>query len=117
AADRGGAAGNSRRAGLMFGLLDYLKIGVGAAMGALVVAGPLYLYGNHQGRQQAAVAALEASIKAYKDRSHENETVEALDPISLCIELGGLRADCEAELRRLGEDQPQAAHGNLPVGK
>jgi hypothetical protein len=98
----------------MFGLLDYLKIGVGAALGALVVAGPLYIYGKHQGRQQAAVAALEASIKAYKDRAHENEIVEALDPVGLCVELGGLRADCEAELRRLGEDRHQTDNGGLP---
>lgn len=98
----------------MFGLLDYLKIGVGAALGALVAAGPLYIYGKHQGRQQAAVAALEASIKAYKDRAHENEIVEALDPVGLCVELGGLRADCEAELRRLGEDRHQTDNGGLP---
>lgn len=97
----------------MFGLLDYLKIGIGAALGALVAAGPIYLYGTYQGRQQAAVAALEASIKAYKDRAHENEIVEALDPVGLCVELGGLRADCEAELRRLGEDRHQADNGGL----
>lgn len=98
----------------MFGLLDYLKIGSGALLGALIASGPLYLYGKHQGRQQAAVAALEASIKAYKDRAHENEIVEALDPVGLCVELGGLRADCEAELRRLGEDRHQTDNGGLP---
>lgn len=98
----------------MLGFFDWLKIGSGAALGALLAAGPVYLYGKHEGRQQAAVAALEASVKAYKDRNHENAAVEALDPLALCVELGGLPDDCRAELRRLGEDQPSPDNGRLP---
>jgi hypothetical protein len=102
---------------MMFGLFDYLKLAAGAALGALIASGPAYLYGRHEGRQQAAVAALEASVKAQKDRSHENATVEALDPLGLCIELGGMRDDCTAELRRLAEDRGQAGNGHLPGGE
>lgn len=49
--------------------------------------------------------ALEKQVQAYKDRSDENAAVEALDPVALCIDLGGMLDDCRAELRRLGEDQ------------
>lgn len=97
----------------MFGLFDWLKIGAGAALGAAVAAGPLYLYGKAEGRQQAAVDALEASVKAYKERNDENAAVEALDPFGLCVELGGLPDDCRAELRRLGEDQLAPVDGRL----
>jgi hypothetical protein len=100
----------------MFGLLDWLKIGAGAALGALVASGPLYLYGVHHGRQQAAVEAVAAANQAYKDRNDENADVEALDPVALCVELGGLRGVCAAELRRLGEDTGQAGDGRLSGG-
>jgi hypothetical protein len=97
----------------MLGLLDWLKIGTGAALGALVVSGPAYFYGAHNGRQQAAVAALEAVSQAYKDRTDENEAVEALNPGALCVELGGMPDDCAAELRRLAEDHGEAGDGDL----
>ncbi|MGB3899415.1 MAG: hypothetical protein WA973_12750 [Mesorhizobium sp.] len=101
----------------MFGLLDWLKLGAGAALGAIIASGPAYLYGAHAGRQQAAVAALESVSKAYKDRTDENEAVEALNPGALCVELGGMPDDCAAELRRLAEDHSQADDGGLSGGQ
>lgn len=101
----------------MFGLLDWIKIGAGAALGVLVASGPAYLYGAHNGRQQAAVAALEAVSQAYKDRTDENEAVEALNPGALCVELGGMPDDCAAELRRLAEDHSPTGNGGLPGGQ
>ena len=53
----------------MFGLLDYLKMGAGAVVGAVLVVVPAYTYGKHEGRQQAAVAALTASVKAVNSRN------------------------------------------------
>lgn len=97
----------------MFGLLDCIKIGTGAALGALVVFSPAYFYGKHEGRQ-AAVEAVTAAANAFKDRTHENATVEALGPVDLCIELGGLRDDCRAELPRLAENPGAAGDGGLP---
>ncbi len=85
-------------------MFSWLQIAAGAALGALIASGPLYYFGKHEGRQQAAVEALEAVNQAYKDRNDENASVEALDPVALCVELGGVLADCQAELRRLGED-------------
>jgi hypothetical protein len=101
----------------VFGLLDWVKIGAGVALGALVASGPLYLYGRHEGRQQAAVEAVKLAKKAYEDRNDENASVEALDPGALCVELGGVPDDCAAELRRLGKNQGQAGDGGLPGRK
>lgn len=104
----------------MFGL-DKLALIAGAITGAVmagIVAIPIaYHIGKHDGRQAAAVEAAQAISKAYKDRNDENASVEALDSVGLCIELGGLRDDCEAGLRRMGEDQPPTGVCRLPVGK
>ncbi|TKT69075.1 hypothetical protein [Aquamicrobium sp. LC103] len=70
-------------------------------MGALVASGPAYLYGKAQGRQQAAVAALEASMKAIQKREDIDHEVDRADLIDICIELGGLPERCQLELRRL----------------
>lgn len=103
----------------MFGFLipDWLKIAAGAALGALVSAGPVYLYGAHEGRQQAAVEAIKLANEALKDRNDENASVEALDAGALCVELGGMPDDCAAELRRLGEDHGAAKDGGVSGGQ
>ncbi|HWK65410.1 MAG TPA: hypothetical protein VNS34_10740 [Rhizobiaceae bacterium] len=83
----------------MFGLFDWLKIGAGALLGALVAAGPVYLLGNHQGRQEAAVAALQASLDAIQKREDINHEVDRADLIDICVELGGVLDDCRDQLR------------------
>jgi hypothetical protein len=86
----------------MFGLLDWLKIGAGAALGALVASGPIYLLGTHNGRQQAAVSALESSVKALHQRDKIDDEISAADAAHLCGDLG-LSNDETAEcVRRLG---------------
>ena len=91
----------------MFGLLDYLKIGVGAALGALVVAGPLYIYGKYQGRQQAAVAALEASVKALRERDRIDDEISAADVARLCADLGLSGDEARECVRRLAQANAQ----------
>jgi hypothetical protein len=86
----------------MFGLLDWLKIGAGAALGALVASGPAYLYGKHAGRQQAAVARLEADVDAYVKREGIDHEVDGMDRYRICLDLGGLPNDCE-QLRGVEE--------------
>lgn len=99
-------------------MLAFLFSPIGKALGAAVVAVlavvGVYQYGKAVGRQGAAVEALEKQVQAYKDRNDENAAVEALDPVALCIDLGGVPDLCRAELRRLGEDQPEAINGGLP---
>ena len=82
-------------------MLTWLKIGAGALLGASVAALPVYLLGKHQGRQDAAVAALEASIKAIQKREEIDHEVDRADLIDICIELGGVRDDCRDQLRGL----------------
>jgi hypothetical protein len=85
----------------MFGLLDWLKIGAGAALGALVASGSAYLYGAHVGRQQAAVAALELSVKALRERNDIDAAISTVDAVDLCRDIG-LSVDDAAEcVRRL----------------
>jgi hypothetical protein len=87
----------------MFGLFDWVKIGAGVALGALVAAGPVYLYGTAKGRQQAAVAALEVSVKVLRERNEIDGEVSSSDAAALCRDLG-LLADDEAEcVRRIRE--------------
>jgi hypothetical protein len=89
------------------GIFDALKIGAGAALGALVAAGPVYLYGKHEGRQQAAVAALQSSVNVLRERNQIDDTISASDAASLCADLG-LPDDEAAEcVRRLAETPAQ----------
>ena len=88
-------------------MFDWLKIGAGAALGAIVASGPIYLYGKAEGRQQAAVAALEASVKVLRERNEIDDKISAADATALCADLG-LSDDDEAEcLRRLREADAQ----------
>lgn len=91
-----------------------IKIGALAAVAALLAAWAIHHHGVSQGRQEAAVSAAKAIAQAYKDRSDENTTVDALDRAALCLELGGLPDDCRAGLRGVGADQSPADDGGLP---
>ncbi len=86
----------------MFGLLDWLKIAAGAALGALIASGPLYLLGTHNGRQQAAVARLQADVDAYVKREGIDHEVDGMERYRICLDLGGLPNDCE-QLRGVEE--------------
>lgn len=93
----------------MFGLgiLDAIKIGAGAALGAMIAFGPVYYYGKQEGRQQAAVAALEASVKVLRQRNEIDDQVSASDAAALCADFG-LSDDEQAEcVRRLREADAQ----------
>jgi hypothetical protein len=87
----------------MFGLLDYLKIGGGAALGAFIAFGPSYLYGKHEGRQQAAVAALEQSVKVLQARNKIDDEISASDAARLCTDFGLSNDEAAECVRRLEE--------------
>lgn len=87
----------------MIGPLSYIQIGAGAALGAVLAFGPVYLYGKAEGRQQAAVSALETSVKILRKRNEIDETVSTADAAALCSEYG-LSVDDQAEcVRRIRE--------------
>jgi hypothetical protein len=87
---------------MMFGPLDWIKLGAGAIIGMLLAAGPLYVIGKHEGRRQAAVERLQADVEAFVKREGIDNEVGGMDRYRICIELGGLPDQCE-QLRGLGK--------------
>ena len=89
----------------MFGL-DKVALIAGAISGAVLagaVALPIaYTIGKHDGRQQAAVAALEADVDAYVKREGIDHEVDGMERYRICLDLGGLPNDCE-QLRGVEE--------------
>jgi len=98
-------------------LLKYWQIGAGAALGALLSVGPVYLYGVSHGRQQAAVSAIKETAEAFQERANLNEAINSLDPVALCVELGGMQSDCEQQLRGLAENPGTISDGRIPRRK
>ena len=80
-------------------LPEWLKIGGGVAVGALLTVYPSILVGRHEGRQQAATAALEQSVELLRKRNDINGEVSASDSSALCAAMG-LSGDEQAECVR-----------------
>ncbi|WP_348640226.1 glycosyl hydrolase 108 family protein [Aminobacter sp. J15] len=68
-ADHRGREGDPGRAGVMFGLRDWLKVAAGAALGAAVMSVPVYLYGKADGRQIERAASLTRSVESLRERN------------------------------------------------
>lgn len=77
----------------------------GALIGGAVSGLFFYALGIHEGKQQAALKAAQAVSQAIQNRAGINETINNMDSFALCVELGGLRDQCE-QLRGVAEDQP-----------
>ena len=77
----------------------------GAVIGGAVSGLFFYALGQHDGKQDAALKAAQAVTQAIQNRAGINETINDMDSVVLCVELGGLRDQCE-QLRGLAEDQP-----------
>lgn len=84
----------------MVGQLKRILILVAVGIVALTAA---YQFGRYQQRQQAAISTAQAISKAIQSRVEVNETIENMDSFALCLELGGLRDQCQ-QLRRLAAD-------------
>lgn len=68
---------------------------------ALIAAVGLALGGGYwKGRADGRVAQLKDTVKAYEKRKDIDDDVSNLDRFALCVDLGGLLADCE-QLRRV----------------
>lgn len=76
---------------------------IGALIGGAVSGLFFYALGIHEGKQQTALKAAEAVSQAIQNRAGINETINNMDSFALCVELGGLRDQCE-QLRGLAED-------------
>ena len=78
---------------------------IGAVIGGAISGLFFYALGQHDGKQDAALKAAQAVTQAIQNRAGINETIDNMDSIALCVELGGLREQCE-QLRWLAEDKP-----------
>lgn len=98
----------------MFGLLDWIKLGAGAAAGAILAAAIVYPIAHWKGdtqgynRRVAEVAA--ANAKAELERTHDNATLRDMSDYNLCV--SGLRGngmpiDACDELRGVSVEQPK----------
>lgn len=76
----------------------------GAVIGGAVSGFFFYALGIHDGKQDAALKVAQAVTQAIQNRAGINETINNMDGVALCVELGGVRDQCE-QLRGLAEDQ------------
>lgn len=111
------AVGEEERVGDMIGLLDGLKLVGAAILGAALIAGPVYLYGKSAGKTEAAVAALETSVKALRERSATDDEISRSDLAGLCRHLGLSDEDQRECVRRLAEAQHEAGDGAVRDGE
>lgn len=63
--------------------------------GAALICAALFFGGYAKGRSDARVAVLTDTVKAYKKRTDVDATVRNMDAVALCVELGGMRDECE----------------------
>jgi hypothetical protein len=97
----------------MIGLFDWAKIGAGAAVGAALMLAPAYFKGKAAGRQEAAVAALESSVKILRKKGEIDVQVSSSDAAALCADYG-LSDDEQAEcMRRVRAASAEAGDDNL----
>ncbi len=88
-------------------MFNWLQISAGAALGVIVASGPVYFYGKAEGRQQAAVAALETSVRILRQRNEIDGHGSASDAAALCGDFGLSDDDKRECVRRLGEDDAE----------
>ncbi len=79
----------------------YLYAVAGVSIAIAVAAGT----GYYKGRADGQKAQLRATVEAYRKREGIDNEVHGMGDIALCIELGGLRDQCE-QLRGLAETHP-----------
>ena len=66
--------------------LKYWKIAAGVLIGALLAAGPVYVYGERNGRQRASVEQLQADIKAERERIDSDAKIQTLSDYDFCVQ-------------------------------
>lgn len=71
--------------------LNWLPLAGGALLGALVISGPVYLYGHHKGavaeRKTIEGEAAKRAAELLKERASDDKELRKLPDRDLCIEL------------------------------
>lgn len=81
----------------MFGLLDYLKLGAGALVGAALMAAPAYFYGKAAGKSEITASLQSDRITILKDGTKIDAEALTADDTSLCTLLGGCELPDDGE--------------------
>lgn len=81
----------------MIGLFDWLKLGTGAVVGAMLCYPVANYLGERQGRQEAAQAALKTSIDILRERKLTDDQIQGMSDADLCVALGGVFTDGRCE--------------------
>lgn len=87
----------------MIGILDAAKLAGAALLGAALVTPIAHHLGKREGRQLAATAALEQSVKILRERSATDDEISRSDAAALCDHFGLQPDDRRECLRRLAE--------------
>lgn len=95
------------------GILDWIKLGLGAAAGAIVAGAVIYPIAHWKGdtqgynRRIAEVAA--ANVKAELERKGDNARLQGMSDFDLCVSGlrgSGLPVDACEQLRGVSVEQP-----------
>jgi len=70
-------------------MLQWLNIGIGATLGALLMFGPVYFYGKSAGKADLVAQLQEDRARVVKDGKQVDEKVYSADDALLCGLLGG----------------------------
>lgn len=71
----------------MIGLLDAIKIGAGAVLGAALITGPVYFYGKSEGKDAAAAKAAAEAIIRVQQLEKSNAKFRTLSAHDRCLVL------------------------------
>lgn len=82
-----------------FGILDYVKLTAGIAVGAGLIFFPARWIGQSEGKQMAEAAALTKSVTLLRQRNVVNDQVSTSDASALCSDFQ-LSDDDKAECMR-----------------
>lgn len=90
----------------------WLKIGVGAIIGASLLSFASFHLGKREGRQMAATEALEQTVQLFQSREKTDAEISSADAAALCGHFG-LQPDDKREcMRRLAEASAEARNGS-----
>ena len=86
-------------------LLKLALTPAGKAACVALALGAVFGAGYWKGKASGRVEALQGTIEAYKAREGIDHEISGWDRVRLCIELGGLRDECE-QLRGMEAGEP-----------
>ena len=66
-------------------LLDYVKIGVAAVLGALLASGPVFFYGQHKGEQNAELKAKTEALERIQEMDKNNAKFRNASQYDRCV--------------------------------